>query len=74
MSDLHEKLKPSHMEDLLMEFLLLENCRSSFLMEIRLVISCNAKDPWFSYLEKQRAKKPNMLESTLMGKVNLLGK
>ena len=45
MVDLHEKLKPSHMEDLLIKCLFLENSRTVLLMEITLEISCNAKDP-----------------------------
>ena len=36
-------------------------------------ISPNAKDPWCAYLENRWEKKPNILESALMGKVNLLG-
>ena len=74
MVDLHAKLKPSQMEDPLVECLFLENSMISFHVEITIEISCNSKDPWFAYLENKRAKKPNILESALMGKVDLVGR
>ena len=62
MVKLNAKSRPSHMEDLLITCLLLENSKTTFLMEITLEISCNAKDPPFSYLKNMRPKKLDMLQ------------
>ena len=60
------------MEDLLIVCPLSKNSRISFLMEITLEVSCNAKDPWFFYLNDRRAKKLDTLKSALMVKINFL--